>query len=111
MLPELAPIVVVPRATSVASPVFDIVATAVFDEVQDTPELISRLVPSAKKPIAANCSEVWDRFTVGFTGLISIEFSGDVVTVTLVEPEMPSALAEIVADPGAIAVATPDALM
>jgi hypothetical protein len=47
----------------------------------------------------------------GLLGLISIEVRGELVIVTEVEPLTPSSLAEIVADPGATAVAVPLSLM
>ncbi len=39
-----------------------------------------------------------------------MEFRGDVVTLTVVEPETPSELADIVAEPTATALAIPEAL-
>ena len=54
--PEVAWIVVVPLATIVAMPVLLMVATAVLEELHDTPELMSRVVPSLKKPVAENCT-------------------------------------------------------
>jgi hypothetical protein len=87
------------------------VATAVFEELQLTPELMSRTEPSLKKPVAENCCDPWLTVTETFWGLTWIEFKGDVVTLTVVEPEIPSELAEIVAEPVATAVATPELLM
>jgi hypothetical protein len=43
--------------------------------------------------------------------VISIDTNGDVVIVTVVEPEVPSSLADTVADPADIAVATPEELI
>ena len=103
--------VVVPALTRLASPVLLMVATALFDEVHVTPELISRTDPSLKVPVAANCCELWDAETDTFVGVTSIEVSGEVVTLTVVDPETPSELAEIVAEPAATAVAMPELLI
>jgi hypothetical protein len=46
VLPELAVIVAVPAARTVASPVLPTVVTAVFEEDQVTSGVISKLVPS-----------------------------------------------------------------
>ncbi len=97
----------VPALNSVATPVFPIVATAVFEDVHVTPAEISFAVPSAKRPVAAYCRELWLTLTDVFAGEISIEFKGDVVTLTTVEAVTPSDVADIVAEPEAIAVASP----
>ena len=111
IFPDAAVIVVVPALERLAKPVLFIVATAVFDDVQVTPELISRTVPSLNTPVAVNCSEPWLTDTDTFVGVTSIDVSGDVVMVTEVDPATPSALAEIVAEPSATAVATPALLI
>ena len=110
-LPEAAVIVVVPALTRFAKPVLFIVATAVFEEVHVTPELMSRTVPSLKVPVAENCCEAWRTDTDVFEGATSIDVRGDVVTLTVVDPDTPSEVAEIVAEPAAIAVATPALLI
>ena len=102
---------VLPALTTPARPVLLMVATAVLDDVHVTPELMSRAVPSLKTPVAENCCEPWLTVTDGFWGLISRDVNGEVVTLTVVDPEMPSELAEIVAEPVAMAVAKPELLM
>ena len=53
--PEVAVMVAVPAATAVARPLLLTVAADVFDELQVTCVVISRLVPSENVPVAANC--------------------------------------------------------
>ena len=57
--PNVALIVLVPDATAVASPLDPeallMVATALFDELQDTSVVRSRTEPSGKVPVAVNC--------------------------------------------------------
>lgn len=103
--------VVVPALTRLANPVLLIVATAVFEEVHVTPELMSRTVPSLKVPVAENCCDPWRADTDTFDGVSWIEVRGEVVTVTVVDPDTPSELAEIVAEPGATVVAIPALLI
>jgi hypothetical protein len=57
ILPELAVMVAVPAATAVARPLLLTVADDVFDELQLTSLVTSRLVPSENVPVAANCWE------------------------------------------------------
>ena len=109
--PDVATIVVAPARTSVATPVLLIVATEVLDDVHDTPALMSFTVPSLKSPVAENWTEPCATAAVTFWGVTSMETNGDVVIVTVVEPEIPSSLAETVADPDVMAVATPEELM
>jgi len=52
---SVAVMVVLPSATPVARPEASIVAIAGFEEVQVTVELISRVLPSPKTPLAENC--------------------------------------------------------
>ena len=104
-------IVVVPALTRLAKPVLFIVATAVFDEVHVTPELMSRTVPSLNVPVAENCCDPWLTEADTFEGASSIDVRGEVVTLTVVDPDTPSELAEIVAEPSATAVATPALLI
>ena len=54
ILPKVAVMVVVPAARAVARPLLLTVATEVFDEVQVTCGVRSRLVPSEYAPMAAN---------------------------------------------------------
>ena len=69
MLPSVAVMVVLPRATPVAVPVESIVAIEVLEEVQVTVDVISRVLPSPKYPLAENAT-VPVGFTAGFSGLI-----------------------------------------
>lgn len=57
-LPEAAVIVVVPRATAVASPLLSMVATVGEDDVQVAVLLMSLVVRSPKVPVAVNCCVV-----------------------------------------------------
>ncbi|HMK30083.1 MAG TPA: hypothetical protein VK473_10395 [Terriglobales bacterium] len=107
-VPEDAVMVVLPVATPCARPLVVTVATAVFDEVHVTEDVTSLVVPSLKVPTAENCCVGWlDKLMDGFWGEIEIEFSGELTTLTVVEPVIPPEVAEIVADPVATAVASP----
>ncbi len=53
--PKVAVMVTVPAATAVARPMPLTVATDVFDELQATCVVISKLVPSEYVPVAVNC--------------------------------------------------------
>ena len=55
ILPEMAVMVAVPAEKAVARPLLLTVTTNVFDELQVTCVVISRLVPSENVPVAANC--------------------------------------------------------
>ena len=55
ILPEVALISVVPTVAADAKPIVETDATAVFDEVQLTELVTSRVVPSLKVPVAENC--------------------------------------------------------
>ena len=98
-----------PRAE--ANPVLLIVATDKSEDDHDTPLVMSVTVPSLNKPVAENCCDDCAVEIVGLLGLISMEVRGELVMVTLVEPLTPSSLAEIVAEPGATAVAIPVSFM
>ncbi len=66
---SVAVMVVLPRATAVAKPLASIVATAGFEEVQVAVEVISRVLPSPKTPLAENCCVPVGRMEA-FSGLI-----------------------------------------
>ena len=66
---SVAVMVVLPRATAVAKPLASIVATAGFEEVQVAVEVISRVLPSPKIPLAENCCVPVGRIEA-FSGLI-----------------------------------------
>jgi hypothetical protein len=61
---------------------------------------------SEKTPVAVNCWSV-PRATAGLDGVTLIETSWTPVTVRVVEPEIPSMAAVIVAEPGPLEVASP----
>jgi hypothetical protein len=108
MLPDVAWIVVLlALPTADAKPVLFIVAMDTSDDDHDTPLVMSVTVPSLKSPVAENRCDPCAMVIDGLLGLMSIEVRGELVIVTVVEPLTPSALAEIVAEPGATAVAIP----
>jgi len=106
MLPEVAVMVVEPVARTVARPVLLIVATAGFNESQVTSEVISKLVPSEKAPVAVNC---WVTPTgrLGFAGVTEMDDRVAEVPVTVVLPATAPDEAVIVAVPAARMVAKP----
>lgn len=111
-VPDVAWIIVVPAFPAAeANPVLLTVATDRSDDDQETPFVMSVTVPSLKRPVAENCWDPWVTVIEGLAGLISIETSGELVIVTVVDPVTPLSLAEIVAEPGAIVVATPLSLI
>ncbi len=82
-LPDVAVIVVVPTATDLASP-FEpvallIVATVVFEELQETNDVRFCVKPFENVPVAVNC-RVLPRTTLGFTGVTVSEVSTAGVT-------------------------------
>jgi len=97
--------------TAEAKPVLLIVATDTSDDDHETPLVMSVTVPSLNSPVAANCCDACAMVIEGLLGLTSIDVRGEVVIVTVVEPLTPSSLAEIVAEPGATAVAIPLSLI
>jgi len=100
--PELAPIVVVPIPLAVANPptlgAFAIVATLEEVELQCVVSVTSCTVPSLKFPVATNCCVV-PTATEGASGEIAIEAKVPLLTVRLVVPVIPDALARIVTLP------------
>jgi len=78
--PEVAVMVILPKATLVAKPPALIVAAAVLLELHVTEFVMFTVVLSAKVPVAVNCKAVPAK-TVGFTGVTTIETSGEEVTV------------------------------
>jgi len=108
ILPEVALISVVPTVAADAKPIVETDATAVFDEVQLTELVTSRVVPSLKVPVAENCwVRVPPRLTDGFNGLIFKAVRGESTMLTVVEPEAAPDVAETVADPALRAVPKP----
>jgi ABC-type iron transport system FetAB permease component len=73
-LPWVAVMVAVATVTAVARPLLSTVATAVFDEIQVTCVVISKLVPSEYVPTAANCRAT-PMGTCGLAGMIEMETS------------------------------------
>jgi len=90
MLPEVAVMVVVPVARTVARPVLLIDTTAGFEEAQATSGVISERVPSEKAPVAVNCW-ITPMGMLGFTGVteIDIRFAEYMTRVVVpLEPEV-----------------------
>lgn len=111
IFPNVALMKVCPRLTDVANP-FDpaallIVATLVAEELQDTAEVRSCVLPFEKVPVAVNCWVV-PRAIFGVLGVTAIEVRvADVtVRVKLFETILPDA-AVIVVEPLPTAVASP----
>ena len=106
--PRVAPMVVEPAATAVASPckpeALLMVAVPMFDELHATNLVKSWTEPSAKAPVAVNC-----RFepatALGLAGVMAMDTGP--FTVTMVVPETPARLAMMVAEPRAVAEANP----
>ena len=88
IVPEEAVMVAVPVARTVARPVLLIVTTAGFEEAQVTSEVILKLVPSEKAPVAVNC---WITPTgmLGFTGATEIDDRFAEYTTRVVVPLEP----------------------
>src|SRR5215510_1342307 len=88
--PDVAVIVVGPRALAVARPsdppAFEIVATAVSEDDQVTAVVRSCVVASVYVPVAANCCVV-PLAMLGLAGVTPIDTRVAAVTVSVVEPE------------------------
>jgi len=106
ILPDVAVIVAVPAATAVARPLLITVATDMFDELQMTCVVISKLVPSEYAPEAVNCWVAPTRM-LGLAGVTDMEDRVAEVTVMVVLPEILPEVAVMVAVPAATAVARP----
>jgi len=106
IVPEVAVMVVVPTVTAVVRPPVLTVATAVFDEVQVTEMVISRVVPSENVPVAVNC---WVAPTdrLGLDGVTAMDDRVAEVTVRVVFPEIVPEVAVMVVTPVVRAVARP----
>jgi hypothetical protein len=109
---ELAAMVVAPVESVCARPleglVMLIVATPGLEEVQFTVLVRSWMEPSANVPVAVNCC-VSPSGTDGRAGVTAMDTSGEGVTVSPVEPETEPDTAVMVVDPGATAIACPEA--
>ena len=105
ILPDMALMVAVPAATAVTSPPLLTVATDVSDDLQVTCVLISWLVPSEYVPVAVKSLE-FPAATLELAGVTDIEDSKG-VTVRVMFPETPPAIAVIVAVPAETPVASP----
>lgn len=95
MAPEAAAMVVVPRATAVASPAALIVATAVFDEDQVAVLVRSCVVLSLNEPVAVNCraEPVWIDGAAGVTEIetrLAGAFGPPVLELEAVFPPQPT---------------------
>jgi hypothetical protein len=102
-----AMIVVVPAATAVTRPLDDTVTTPVFDDVHAAGRANS-VVPSAASVVAVNCAVV-PTVIEPMDGVSETDATAGVpgVTVTSVEPDLPSLVAVMIAVPDAIPMATP----
>ena len=111
--PELIPIVVVPAARAIATPLVPgellMVATLAALELQ-CPDWVTWDVPSVYVPVAVNGWAV-PAATVAVCGLTAIEVKVAAVTVKSVVPAMEPEVAVIVAVPVPVLVATPVLLM
>ncbi|MFN8582157.1 MAG: hypothetical protein U0163_14435 [Gemmatimonadaceae bacterium] len=97
--------VVAPGVTAVRSPVAEMVATPVDDDVHEIPRPV-RAALSAEKVAADICSA---RVTITFcvAGVTLTNATGTARTVTGADPRTPSTDAEIVAVPGAMPATVP----
>jgi hypothetical protein len=107
---SVALIVDIPVATPVASPPLVMVATEVVAEAQVTWLVKFSVVSLEKVPVAVNC---WDSPAgrLGLAGVTAIDSRTAAVTVSTVEPVMPSSVALIVDVPCATPVASPPLVM
>jgi hypothetical protein len=106
ILPVVAVMVAVPAATPVARPLLFTVAADVFEEVQVTWVVTSRVVPSEYVPEAASCL-VFPTGTLGLAGVTDMEDRVAADTVRVVLPEIFPEVAVMVAVPAATPVARP----
>ncbi len=95
-----------PGLTAVASPLLLIVAHVVSDDFQVTPDVKISVDLSDNVPVAVNCS-VLPVARLVFAGVTAMDTSVADVTVSPVDPVIPSNVAEIVTGPGLTAVASP----
>lgn len=79
--PMLAVMIAVPALLAVASPVLLMAAMVDAEEFQVTELAKSRVLPSLKAPVAANCCEL-PKVTARFTGLTAMETTAAGVTVS-----------------------------
>jgi hypothetical protein len=101
----VAVIVAEPAATAVTTPVAEMLATAVFDELHVTGRPVSTF-PAASRALAVSCCvPPTSRLADGGDTLTTATGTGD--TVTAAAPVTPSTVAEIVALPAATAVTIP----
>jgi hypothetical protein len=101
ILPDLAVILAVALLLTVfaaASPESSIVATVVFEELQLTESVRSIVLPFWSIPTAVYCCVCPDEMDL-VTGVIEIEVRLAIVILTEVEPEIPSRVALMVAEP------------
>lgn len=108
--PAFAPITVLPVPTVVARPAapapLAMVATLAEDELQCVFSVMSCVLESLNVPVAVNCC-VLPTATFGAVGVIAIDDSVALLTVSVVVPVTPEALAEIVTEPSFLPFATP----
>jgi hypothetical protein len=110
MLPDAAPMVLLPFTSEVARPVVLIVATVVVADVHVTVLLKFWVLWSLNVPVAVNCC-VCPAAMVGFAGVIASERRAGGRTVKPVAPVTLPDVAIIFALPTLTACARPEALM
>ena len=103
---KVAEIVTAPGLTAVASPLLLIVAHVTSDDFQLTSVVRFSVVLLENVPVAVNCS-VFPAARLVLAGVTAIDCNTAAVTVSAVEPVIPSRVAEIVTGPGLTAVASP----
>lgn len=108
--PTVPVIVVAPAATVVASPEPLTVATEADEEVQVTPLDKSWLLPSLYVAVAVNCW-LMPIPRVSPTGVTAMDTMVGVVTVTVVDCEIPAKDAETLVEPAATVLNNPLASM
>jgi len=114
MPPELAPMVVLPTPAAVARPAvlgaLAMVATEADDELQWTFRVMSWVVLSLNVPVAVNCC-LLPLDAIEFAGVMARETSVPLLTVRVVVPFSPEALAVIVTLPVRLPKAVPELRM
>jgi hypothetical protein len=106
MLPEVAVIVAVPMPTLLASPALLIVAVVSVSDDQLAVLVRFWVLPSVNVPVAVNCWLV-PSASEAVAGVMASDTSAAEVTVRMVDPVTVPALAEMVAVPCPMLLATP----
>ncbi len=107
--PEVAVIVVAPRAAVAANPLLPMITDVVL-VLHVTVAVRSCCDPSVKIPVAVNCTDI-PSGTEELAGVMAIEFSAGALTVRSVDPLTDPEVAVIVVDPCDALEAKPEMLM